>query len=379
MAPNIFSKKKKRYDSTDMPKMFSEPGKAADRPAAKPAEKGFTRYTGDRTSGFAHRDEVYAEPFRPKPGNGYYEPILPVMPHDEEFQFSYIKDNAGRPGKHRRKSIPDDPYALPGQSYAVKNDRNDSGTGEPVTGPREEASENSFEDYYNRLLEALQSYGVDLALPTLEELYGQLESFLRPGVDAAIEGRKDYGDTVLAELDADAYARGMGSSSYLTSMKYREYEDIARDIAALESNYGAALAEYLYDITAELNDIQVQLSKAALAGQSGSHSGHGGGHGHGSGGSGSGENGSSQEQPEPSGTTFGQYQIYFECLTDSEIENFFHSSDAYWADLRNQMGIDLTPEEYQYLIDTYDPYSTDEPKPAPKVPGGNGYWYHTPY
>ena len=372
MALNIFSKKRKRYDYVGAPDTLSYSGKPADKAAPAPAKRKFTRYTGNYTSGFAPRDVISEDPFMPKPGNGSYEPFLPVMPRDEEFLPSYIHDPAEKSRKRHRESSPD---GLPGRNYTAEND-NETG---PM--PNEDSSKNSFEDYYKRLLEALQSYGVDLTLPTLEELYDQLEAFLRPGVDAAIKGRKDYGDTVLAELDADAYARGMGSSSYLSSMKYREYEDIARDIAALESDYGAALAEYLYDITAELNDIQIQLAKAALADQGGGHYGHGGGHGghgHGSDG-GSSEEQSAEDELKSSGTTFGQYQIYFECLDDSDIENFFHSSDMYWVNLRNQMAVDITPEEYQYIIDTYDIYGPGADKPAPKVPGGNGYWYHTPY
>ncbi len=119
----------------------------------------------------------------------------------------------------------------------------------------------SFEDYYSRLISALHSYGIDMALPTLDELYNQLSAFLRPSVDAAIAGRQKYGETVMAELDADAYSRGMGASSYLSSMKNREYDDIANDVAAMESNYNSTLAEYLYNASNELASIQAQFAE----------------------------------------------------------------------------------------------------------------------
>ncbi len=119
----------------------------------------------------------------------------------------------------------------------------------------------SFEDYYSRLIAALHSYGIDMALPTLDELYSQLSAFLRPSVDAAIAGRQRYGETVMAELDADAYSRGMGSSSYLSSMKNREYDDIANDIAAMETNYNSTLAEYLYNASNELASIQTRFAE----------------------------------------------------------------------------------------------------------------------
>lgn len=119
----------------------------------------------------------------------------------------------------------------------------------------------SFEDYYSRLISALHSYGIDMALPTLDELYNQLSAFLRPSVDAAIAGRQRYGETVMAELDADAYSRGMGSSSYLSSMKNREHDDIANDIAAMETSYNSTLAEYLYNASNELASIQAQFAE----------------------------------------------------------------------------------------------------------------------
>ena len=375
MAFNIFSKQKKRYDNAGAPDMISQPVRSADK--AVPRKKGFTHYTETHSHFFAPRDEIQTSPFRfgHGNGNGFYEPILPVMPHNEQIMGGNGHGTAEKSVKHHNKGSSG---VSAGQSHA-ENTPADSGS--EIYGSGQDASKGSFEDYYNRLLEALQSYGVNLSLPTLDEIYSQLEAFLRPAVDNAIEGRKDYGDAVLAELDADAYARGMGSSSYLSSMKYREYEDIARDIAALESDYGAELAGYIYDAAAELNDIQIQLSKAMLASSGiGRHYGHGGhGHSHGSDGD-AGQSGG--DEPEPSGTTFGQYQIYFECISDSETENFFHSNDPYWVELRSQMGIDLTEEEYQYLIDTYDTYGTGgsgHAGPAPKVPGGNGSWYHTPY
>ncbi|MBR5949487.1 MAG: hypothetical protein IKZ82_12705, partial [Clostridia bacterium] len=141
-----------------------------------------------------------------------------------------------------------------GGYYSPKGENGGNGETAPANG----YDAGSFEDYYSRLIAALHSYGIDMALPTLDELYNQLSSFLRPSVDAAIEGRQRYGETVMAELDADAYSRGMGSSSYLSSMKNREYDDIANDIASMESSYNSTLAEYLYNASNELANIQAQ-------------------------------------------------------------------------------------------------------------------------
>ena len=129
---------------------------------------------------------------------------------------------------------------------AVGNSDNSSGSDEGNENSGTGSSSGSFEDYYTRLLETLHGYGVALTLPTLEELYSQLEQFLRPAVDSAIDNRREHGETTLAELDADAYSRGMGGSTYLSGMKRREYDAVAADIAMLEANYNAHLAKYLY-------------------------------------------------------------------------------------------------------------------------------------
>ncbi|MGN0825463.1 MAG: hypothetical protein ACI4NK_03555, partial [Christensenellales bacterium] len=128
---------------------------------------------------------------------------------------------------------------------AVGNSDNSSGSDEGNENSGTGSSSDSFEDYYTRLLETLHGYGVALTLPTLEELYSQLEQFLRPAVDSAIDNRREHGETTLAELDADAYSRGMGGSTYLSGMKRREYDAVAADIAMLEANYNAQLAKYL--------------------------------------------------------------------------------------------------------------------------------------
>lgn len=147
---------------------------------------------------------------------------------------------------------------------AVGNSDNSSGSDEGNENSGTGSSSGSFEDYYTRLLETLHGYGVALTLPTLEELYSQLEQFLRPAVDSAIDNRREHGETTLAELDADAYSRGMGGSTYLSGMKRREYDAVAADIAMLEANYNAQLAKYLYEATQELAGIQQSFAEMQL-------------------------------------------------------------------------------------------------------------------
>ena len=273
----------------------------------------------------------------------------------------------------------------------------------------------------------MHSYGIDMALPTLDELYNQLASFLRPSVDAAIAGRQRYGETVMAELDADAYSRGMGSSSYLSSMKNREYDDIANDIAAMESNYNSTLAEYLYNASNELANIQAQFAamnrqhelemqrqlqqqafeaeqerlrrayemerlrqqqeferamRASSASGAGSGSGSGSGRGSGSGGGGRGGSSGSSHSTNSGGSSgesaqggteadYYNYTVYLNSLSSSDRNNVFNSSSAYWTAIRDELRRNLTPSQYERLRAAFDPRYNGGG-------GGGGYGSHRP-
>lgn len=78
-----------------------------------------------------------------------------------------------------------------------------------------------------------------------EELQTDIESYLRPAYDLAIQNRKDATVTNKANIDVDAASRGMGSSTWVTDVKDRAQDSEARDIATLESQYEAAMAQQL--------------------------------------------------------------------------------------------------------------------------------------
>lgn len=221
---------------------------------------------------------------------------------------------------------------------------------------------NSFEDYYTRLIEALHGYGIALTLPTLEELYGQLEQFLRPAIDSAIENRRQNSAATLAELDADAYSRGMGGSTYLSGIKQREYDAAAADIAMLEANYDAQLAKYLYDAVQELADIQQSFAEMQLrhrqdmeklrAQQSGKSSGGKAAAGSGKSGSSGGKNDSSGggSYPDGSGKYYNYYCAYLSHLPEREIDSVFFSNSSEWSIIREQMRQRLGEELYELIM-----------------------------
>ena len=78
---------------------------------------------------------------------------------------------------------------------------------------------------------------------TQQQLSDQITAWLRPGYDQAVYNRSLSTGRANAELDADAIARGMGASSFVTDVKSRNFRDEARDVALLESDYGATLAK----------------------------------------------------------------------------------------------------------------------------------------
>ncbi len=78
-----------------------------------------------------------------------------------------------------------------------------------------------------------------------DEIRSSVSAWLRPSYEQAITTRKEQTLTNKANLDADAIARGMGASTYVTDVKNRQQNAESRDIATMESDYGATLAKYV--------------------------------------------------------------------------------------------------------------------------------------
>lgn len=98
-----------------------------------------------------------------------------------------------------------------------------------------------IEDMYGRF--APQQ--IEYAARSEEEIRSSIAAWLRPGYDQAIMNRKEQTLTNKANLDADAIARGMGASTYVTDVKNRQQNAEAGDIAAMEADYGSTLAKYV--------------------------------------------------------------------------------------------------------------------------------------
>lgn len=169
----------------------------------------------------------------------------------------------------------DDPGASPAPGGAAQEETPDENGEEAAQDTAETEQDggydfdNGLSEFYTRLYSKLRSYGIT-SIPSFDELYGMLESFLRPSVEAAIAERNRTGRRNMAELDADAYSRGMGGSSYLSSVKAREMDAAAGDVNALEGKYIATLGDYLYKSIKSMQEMENDLKKLqmSLAGRS---------------------------------------------------------------------------------------------------------------
>lgn len=104
---------------------------------------------------------------------------------------------------------------------------------------------------YSQLLDQLQA---NLASKTetlsydpmsASTLKSAIAKALRPSYDKAIANRNKTAATNRAAIDADAAARGIGASTWVTDVKNRQNDAAAADIANLESDYSAKLYENL--------------------------------------------------------------------------------------------------------------------------------------
>lgn len=234
-------------------------------------------------------------------------------------------------------------------------------------------------DFYTRLRNRLRSYGVT-SIPGFDELYGLFESFLRPAIDAAINARVKRGRSNMAELDADAYARGMGGSSYISSMKAREQDDVDSDISGLEGQYASSMSEYFYKAISAMQELEADMQKtrmniaaqkaiamAKLNASGGGKSGK------------SGKSGSGKQQTAyghtkngayfdgtwydgdfsylSSGAGYNDYAGYLQSLTPAQRYLFFTSSQRTWRMRRWQVQYNLPQVDYMDLYSAYMPES----------------------
>ena len=196
--------------------------------------------------------------------------------------------------------------------------------------------------------------GVSVQAPDYDSLVELFEAYLRPTYDRAIENRQAAAQTSMAELDADAYSRGMGASTFVSSMREREQDDMNSDIAMLETEYASALSEKLYEAMAAYSKLKLEADiynaeNALSASGTGRSTGRSSGRGSGktaSAGSGTGMSGKVKFGFDECKSLLGKFST-------SERYDFFMSGDPYWKQMRSEMIEAIGRDRFEYLKDSY--------------------------
>ncbi len=121
------------------------------------------------------------------------------------------------------------------------------GSGGSKPGKTGQSKTPTFEELFEELLKQYMPELVEYTPLSEEVLSETIRNWLRPAYEQAIQNRRDQTERINAELDADAWSRGMGQSTYVTDVKERQFENEMRDVDTLEGNYASMLAQQLYD------------------------------------------------------------------------------------------------------------------------------------
>lgn len=231
-----------------------------------------------------------------------------------------------------------------------------------------------FTRYYQTILGQLQVPTINLNIPSADAVRQQWQDALRPSLDAAISRRQSASQSIRAELDADAVSRGMGSSTYVSSLKERESAEAQDDIDELQAQYGATLAERIatslqayeqmrlnaqqYNLQAQAAAQQAALNLAgnwysdyvaqqnalaqlqAKSSQSTSSSSRG-------------SSGSSSSAKASSSLSADDYLTYVENLSSGQRKLLFSSGQSYWKVRREELEAALGSNAYQTLRRRY--------------------------
>ena len=129
------------------------------------------------------------------------------------------------------------------------------------TTPTQTTEQPTLESLFSEMLARYMPETVSYTPLDQDAIREMLIEWLRPAYEQAIQSRREQTKRSNAELDADAWARGMGTSTYVTDVKDRAYQNEARDVDALEGNYAATLAGQLYDAMQKQQEQALQVEQ----------------------------------------------------------------------------------------------------------------------
>lgn len=125
-----------------------------------------------------------------------------------------------------------------------------------------------YTDYLAKMRENMlsQVQEVEYNPQSASALKSALAKALRPEYEAAIKNRNKTAAKNRAAIDADAAARGMGTSTWVTDVKNRQNDAAASDIANIEGDYISTLYGNLLNRlgTQEQNKLSVDQYNSSL-------------------------------------------------------------------------------------------------------------------
>lgn len=104
-----------------------------------------------------------------------------------------------------------------------------------------------FNEYFNTIMASFAIPYVAVSTPSQGQLRSEAEAYLRPAKEGAIQDVMERAEENKAELEADANARGMGASTFVSSMKQREGARAEKNAKGIETSYLATLAKTISD------------------------------------------------------------------------------------------------------------------------------------
>lgn len=119
----------------------------------------------------------------------------------------------------------------------------------------------TLESLFQEMLQHYLPETVEFTPLSEEVLSETIGNWLRPAYEQAIQSRREQTQRINAELDADAWSRGMGQSTYLSDVKERQYRGESLDVDALESDYASTLAGHLYDAMKAQQDKKIEVDE----------------------------------------------------------------------------------------------------------------------
>ena len=143
----------------------------------------------------------------------------------------------------------------------VLNSGGGSGTGGGGGGAAAQPAIPSLESLFSEMLKKYLPETVEFTPLDEATLSETIRNWIRPAYEQAIEARREQTGRINAELDADAWSRGMGQSTYLSDVKERQLNSESRDVDLLESDYASTLAGHLYDAMKEQQQMKIEVDQ----------------------------------------------------------------------------------------------------------------------